>query len=418
MRAVILTIGDELLIGQVLNSNAAWLGEQLGFTGIDLLRTVTVGDDLELLGRELANAVRDADLVIVTGGLGPTHDDVTRDALASFFGVELRIDEDTFAAIRDRFERRGRRMPESNRTQAMVPEGFLPLPNTAGTAPGLWREDDAGKMMAVLPGVPHEMKQLFVNEVQPRVLRHSDLRIIEHRTLRTAGIGESRLQERIGDLSDVLSPTLRLAFLPGTSGVRLRMTGFGDTRDEVREKLERLEKRLRDRIDRFVYGTNDESIEQVVGRMLTERGLTIAVAESCTGGHVAHQITNVSGSSSYLVGGVVAYSNEIKTTFLGVDEEMLDREGAVSKEVASQMASGVRERLGADIGISTTGIAGPTGGTPDKPVGTVWIGYSDRDGTETKLLRLVEERLLNKELTTTALLDHVRRKLLAPRKLR
>lgn len=418
MRAVILTIGDELLIGQVLNSNAAWLGEQLGLTGIDLLRTVTVGDELDVLESELAHAVADADLVITTGGLGPTHDDVTRDALAAYYGVELRVDETVLEAIQRRFENRGRRMPESNRTQAMVPEGFVALPNPAGTAPGLWHEDQHGRMLAVLPGVPHEMKQLFLNEVQPRVLKHSNLRIIEHRTLRTAGIGESRLQERIGDLSDILSPALRLAFLPSTSGVRLRMSGFGDTRDEVRTKLELLEKRLRDRIQKYIYGTNDESIEEVVGRMLSERRLTIAVAESCTGGHVAHQITNVSGSSSYLVGGVVAYSNKIKTDFLGVDAAILDKEGAVSSEVAGQMAAGVRERLGADIGISTTGIAGPTGGTPEKPVGTVWIGYADRDETETKLLRLVEERLLNKELTTTALLDHVRRKLLADRKLR
>lgn len=415
MRAVILTIGDELLIGQVLNSNAAWLGEQMSLTGIDVVRTVTAGDELADIVRELQRAFADADLVITTGGLGPTHDDLTREAVASHFGVELTFDEEVYRSIEERFASRGRRTPESNRRQAMVPGGFDVLPNPAGTAPGLWHADAQGAMLAVLPGVPHEMKELFMTHVQPRVLGRSDLRIIEHRTLRTAGIGESSLQEAIGDVTVLVPRPVRLAFLPGTSGVRLRLTGFGETREEVRERLDAAEKALRSRIDRFIYSSNDESLEEVVGRLLAERGLTIAVAESCTGGHVAHQITNAPGSSAYLVGGIVAYSNQVKTQMLGVDSETLAREGAVSKEVAAQMAEGVRMRLETDIGLSTTGIAGPSGGTPDKPVGTVWVGYSDQEGTETKLLHLVGERLLNKELTTTLLLERVRKNLLSGR---
>ena len=415
MRAVILTIGDELLIGQVLNSNAAWLGEQLSLTGIDVVRTVTAGDELAYIVRELERSLADADLVITTGGLGPTHDDLTREAVASHFAVELTFDEDVYQSIEERFKSRGRRIPESNRRQAMVPGGFEVLPNPAGTAPGLWHANARGPMLAVLPGVPHEMKELFMSQVQPRMLGRSDLRTIEHRTLRTAGIGESNLQEAIGDVTVLLPPHVRLAFLPGTSGVRLRLTGFGETREEVRERLDAAEKALRSRIDRFIYSSNDESLEEVVGRLLTERGLTIAVAESCTGGHVAQQITNAPGSSAYLVGGIVAYSNLVKTQLLGVDSEILAREGAVSKEVAAQMAEGIRTRLAADIGVSTTGIAGPSGGTPDKPVGTVWVGYSDQEGTETKLLRLVGERLLNKELTTTLLLEKVRKNLLSGR---
>lgn len=415
MRAVIITIGDELLIGQVLNSNAAWLGEQLNLIGIDVVRTAVVGDDLEEIRKVLADALADADIVITTGGLGPTHDDLTREALAESFGVDLRIDEGVFDAVRERFSSRGRRMPESNRRQAMVPEGFAILPNAAGTAPGLWHVDETGRMLIVLPGVPHEMKGLFTTQVQPLVLGRSDLRVIEHRTLRTAGIGESTLQEKIGDLEDVLPEAVRLAFLPGTAGVRLRLTAFGETRDDVHEALEETERALRERIAQYIYSSSDESLEEVVGRMLLDHDLTIAVAESCTGGHVVHQITNVSGSSAYLIGGVVAYSNQVKTQMLGVDEHVLASNGAVSRQVAEQMAAGVRRRLQADIGVSTTGIAGPTGGSPDKPVGTVWIGYSDKEGTESKLLRLAHERLLNKELTTTLLLEYVRRNLLSGR---
>lgn len=412
MRAVILTIGDELLIGQVLNSNAAWLGEQLGLSGIDVSRVVTVGDDLEVLEEQLKQALQESDLVVATGGLGPTHDDVTREAVTHVFGCKLEFHPEIYEAIRRRFEGRGRRMSESNRSQAMVPEGFTVLPNAAGTAPGLWHQGGGRAMLAVLPGVPHEMKRLFRVEVQPRVLERGDVRVIEHRTLRTAGIGESSLQDAIGDLSGVLSDTLRLAYLPSTAGVRLRLTAFGRSREEVRSQLAQLERRLRAHVGRFIYGTDDETLEEVLGRMLSTRSLTIAVAESCTGGYVAHTLTNVSGSSSYMLGGVIAYSNRVKRQLLGVDAGVLESEGAVSETVARTMAAAIREQLGADIGISTTGIAGPTGGTPEKPVGTVWIGYADARGAEARRLRLVEERLLNKELTATLLLDHVRRKLL------
>ncbi len=415
MRAVALTIGDELLIGEIVNTNAAWLGEQLNRSGVDLARVVTVGDEPDELRRELEFALRDGDLVILTGGLGPTHDDITREVLANSFGVELRFDPGVYEAIRRRFDARGRHMPESNRAQAMVPQGFDVLPNPDGTAPGLWRAwsiDGIERMLAVLPGVPHEMMALFRNEVHPRLTARKDLRIIRHRTLRTAGIGESSLQEKIGDLSDLLSPSLRLAYLPNTSGVRLRLSAYGQSSSDVDALLDRLESRLRDRAGSFIFGQGDETLEEVVGRLLIARGLTIAVAESCTGGHVCHQITNVSGSSAYMAGGIVAYSNRVKRDILGVQAAVLEIEGAVSEAVARQMAEGVRRRLHADVGISTTGIAGPSGGTPDKPVGTVWIGLADRRSSKAALLRLVRERILNKELTTTMLLDFVRRHVL------
>lgn len=414
MRAIILTIGDELLIGQIINTNASWLGEQLGASGIDLVRVTTIGDDAPELYRELERSLADSDLLILTGGLGPTHDDITRDVLSDYFDAELRFDADLSAAIEGRFKDRGRRMPESNRSQAMVPEGFEVLPNPWGTAPGLWREvqvDGSDRLIAVLPGVPHEMKGLFRSEIQTRLRARKDLRVIRHRTLRTAGIGESALQERIGDLSDVLSPRLRLAFLASSSGVRLRMSAFAPSASAADVLLSRLERRLRARIEPYIYGTDDQTLEEVVGRMLADAGLTIAVAESCTGGHVSHQITNVSGSSAYMKGGIVAYSNEVKIELLGVDPATLEREGAVSRPVAESMAERIRDLLGADIGLSTTGVAGPTGGTADKPVGTVWIAYADERGAHAFLLHLVTDRILNKELTSTALLNALRRHL-------
>lgn len=414
MRAVVLTIGDELLIGQTVNTNAAWLGEQLSDSGIDLARVVTVGDAAAELFQELARSIADSDLVILTGGLGPTHDDITRDVLAEYFQVELTFHPSILEQIRERFEGRGRPMPPSNRSQAMVPDGFEVLPNPSGTAPGLWRTlttNGREQFVAVLPGVPHEMEALFRKEVQPRLRTRKDLRVIQHKTLRTAGAGESALQERIGNLSDLLTPELHLAYLPSSSGVRLRMSAFASSHADATGMLEVLESRLRERIDSFIYGAGFDTLEEIVGKMLADRGLSIAVAESCTGGHVCHQITNVSGSSAYMAGGIVAYSNKVKTELLDVDPKVLEQEGAVSRIVAEQMAKGVRNRLGADIGVSTTGIAGPTGGTPEKPVGMVWIAYADAEHSRAQLLHLVKERILNKELTTTALLNEIRHRL-------
>lgn len=419
MQATVLTIGDELLIGQVRDTNASWLGEQLTLAGVVVRRMATVGDDEKTLQSELRQSLAESDLVVTTGGLGPTGDDRTREAIAGLFGVESALRDEILKDIRERFELRGRAMPESNRCQAMVPAGFEALSNRLGTAPGLWREirqgEAAGSMLAVLPGVPREMKHLFIEEVLPRVRRRGGLRNIVHLTLRTAGMGESSLQETVGDVSDLLSDTLRLAWLPGPGGVRLRMTAFDGAREEADRRIASLEARLRDRIGEHIYGANDETLEEVVGHMLRERSLTVAVAESCTGGYVAHALTNVPGSSEYVAGGVVAYSNRAKMDMLGVSPDALREHGAVSEKVAAQMAEGARRRLGADLGLSTTGVAGPDGGTAEKPVGTVWIGYADAGGVSARRLQLVRDRLLNKQLAATFLLEKVRKNLLAGR---
>lgn len=415
MKAHLLTIGDELLIGQTVDTNTAWLGEQLSLLGIAITRAVTVGDEISVIGQELDRAYRDADLVVTTGGLGPTHDDLTREAVAAFFDKELRTNEALLDRLRTYYERRGRTMPEAARRIALVPEDFELLENPVGTAPGLWYETGTGtetRMVAVLPGIPQEMKRVAEEALLPRLRARSDRQIVVHRTLLTTGIGESALQEKVGDLSAYLDGTLRLAYLPSTSGVRLRLTAYGEGRAGAAARIDRLEAVLRERVGRYIFGTGDDALEAILGDRLRERGLTVAVAESCTGGLLAHRLTNVSGSSDYFLGGVVAYANAVKTAHLGVDPDVLAQHGAVSEPVARQMARGVRKRLDADIGISTTGIAGPSGGTPEKPVGTIWIGYADAEGDRARRFQFVQDRTINKELFSTAALDMIRRQLL------
>lgn len=410
MKAHILTIGDELLIGQTVDANAAWLGEQLSLLGIEIARVTTVGDDAEAIHTELDRAYGEAELVITTGGLGPTHDDVTREVVADYFGTPLRVNDALMNRLRDYYERRDRTLPDAAQKIALVPEGFELLENAVGTAPGLWHlAEEEERMIAVLPGIPQEMRSIATTALLPLLRTRSDVQTVVHRTLQTAGIGESSLQEKVGDLSDYLDDTLRLAYLPSTSGVRLRLTAYGDDRDAAEARIDRLEAVLRDRVGRYIFGTGDDELEAVLGDMLRERGLTVATAESCTGGFVAHRLTNVSGSSDYFLGSIVSYANAVKVNQLGVDPDDLERHGAVSEPVARQMAQGVRQRLGADIGISTTGIAGPTGGTPDKPVGTIWVGYADAEGDRATRLQFVEDRTVNKELFSTAALDMIRR---------
>ncbi|NBC16273.1 MAG: competence/damage-inducible protein A [Bacteroidetes bacterium] len=412
MTATILSIGDELLIGQVVNTNAAWLGEHLDGLGIDVGRVLTLGDDAEAIQAALSEAVAQSALVIVTGGLGPTHDDLTLDAVADYLGVGFTTHPLTLERITARFARRGQTAPERTQRLAQVPEGCDVLPNPVGLAPGLWATPGEGTVLVVLPGVPPEMKALFYEEVEPRLRERADLHAIRHRTLLTAGIGESHLQEALGDLTERLGTDQHLAFLPGPSGVRLRLTATGEDQDVVKARLDALEQAIREHAGAHIFGEGEALLEGVVGQMLRECGYSIAVAESCTGGLMADRITNVPGASTYMRGGVVAYCNSVKVDLLGVDRQALTGDGAVSETVARQMARGVRRALVSEIGISTTGIAGPTGGTPDKPVGTVWIGYADAEGTFARCYYFTDERILNKQLSTTVALDLVRRRLL------
>lgn len=414
MNATILTVGDEILIGQIVNSNAAWLGEQLGLVGVDVVRVETVGDVVQMIRSAIERGFELSNLVVVTGGLGPTHDDVTREAVAESFGVPLVFRADIMEVVERVFAERKRNLPESNRKLAEVPKGFEPLLNPKGTAPGLWGERGGSaplQYIVVLPGVPYEMKAIMRDHVLPRLAELSNA-VVLHKTLLTVGQGESTLAEELGDLSDILTNGVSLAYLPGAGIVRLRVSSRGQSRDEAQTCLDRAIERLRRDLGDRVFGEDHDSLEGVLGNMLAERHQTIAVAESCTGGRVASQITRVAGSSRYFLGGVVAYDNAVKMKQLGVGEADLIEYGAVSEPVARQMAEGVRSALGSDVGVSTTGIAGPDGGTPDKPVGTVWLGYADGESTYATKLQLTGDRAINIALSTTAAINLVRKQLL------
>lgn len=421
MKAHLLTIGDELLLGQTTNTNAAWLGERLSLLGIQVTRTVTVGDEAPVMRRELDRAYGEASLVVTTGGLGPTHDDVTKTVVADYFDRAMEVNDQLLSQIQAYYDRRDREMPDEVASLAQVPRGFELLDNPVGTAPGLWYADESsGRLLAVLPGVPQEMTQIYEASLRPRLEHLPGLRDVTHRTLQTTGIGESNLQAEIGDLSSILDHRLRLAYLPSTSGVRLRLTAYEPDPDKAEKRLDQLETELRDRAGRYIFGVGDDTLEGVLGDLLRERSLTLGTAESATGGLVGSRITDVPGSSDYYLGGAVTYAYSAKEDLVGVSPETLQRRGAVCEDVALQMARGVRRAVGSNIGVSTTGIAGPTGGSDEKPVGTVWIGYSfvpdpNREEDEishARRLQFVDDRTLNKELFATSALEMVRRQIL------
>ena len=412
MIAEIVTVGDELLLGSTINTNAAWLGDRLDRLGFRTRRVVTVGDDLEAISAAVESSIGSSDLVVITGGLGPTHDDVTKKALADLLGVDLVIDPVVEEELRVRFERRGRPFTAGRRSMATKPEGFEAFSNPVGTAPGLFyvREGLRRCGVLVLPGVPYEMKAIvdaFADEIGRR-LSLGAKRL--HRTFLTAGITENRLEEIVQDLIETRHPDVRFALLPDArTGVRLRVSVDSKDGAEAKRHLDTVSEGVSQRLGTLVYGFDDAVLEDVVGRLLRESGLTLALAESCTGGLIADRITDVAGSSDYFRGCVVAYDNSLKVSLLGVSQETLERHGAVSTEVAVEMAAGCRKRLGAEIGVSATGIAGPGGGTPDKPVGTVYLGLSTPEKELAIKLHLTENRSLNKMLTSTAALNLIRR---------
>ncbi|WP_412067853.1 competence/damage-inducible protein A [Rubrivirga sp. IMCC43871] len=409
MTGHLLTVGDEILLGQIVDTNAAWLGERLAAAGVDVRRSETVGDDHGEIVRALERAYADgAAVVIVTGGLGPTHDDVTKAAVAEVFGRELEFRPDVLDRIEARYASRGRTMPAVGRVMAEVPAGFDALPNPTGSAPGLWGEGE-GRMVAVMPGVPHEMEAIANGAVLPRLVERQD-GVVLSRTLLTVGKGESDLSEMI-DAAAALPDAVKLAYLPSTGHVRVRLTARGPSRDAAQADLDGAFETVRGAVGRLAFGEGETTLEAVVLDAFRAAGQTLAVAESCTGGTVLSRLTAIPGASAVVCGGVVAYSNAAKRDLLDVPDEHLDDHGAVSEPVALAMAAGARRRLGADVGLATTGIAGPTGGTPDKPVGTVWIAYDDGVHARAVHLKLTPNRAVNIALSATAVLDLARRQL-------
>ena len=380
MKSTIITIGDEILIGQILYTNSRYISQALNRLGIVVAERTSIGDNAEQIVQTLDRALAATDVVIITGGLGPTKDDITKHTLARYFGSELVYNEQVGDFVRSLLERRGIAFNELNRGQAMVPQCCTVLHNGHGTAPGMWFERD-GKVVVSLPGVPFEMVHLIDDTVVPMLRERFALKAIVHRTMITSGIAESILAERIADWEDALPEVLHLAYLPAPNIVRLRLSAYEVDGQSVAAMIDEQFELLKAIIPEAVVGFEDATVEQLVHNALIAQGKTLSVAESCTGGNIAAKFTAMAGASAYFQAGVVSYSNEAKVDILGVNAEDIARYGAVSEQVALQMAEGARRVGRSDYAIATTGIAGPSGGSAEKPVGTVWIGVATPEGS-------------------------------------
>lgn len=373
---ILINIGDELLIGQVVNTNAAFIGQQMAAAGYPMTETLTIGDNGDIIRQSIENAFQKTNVVILTGGLGPTRDDITKKVLCDIFHRDLVIDEKTLKQVTDMFAARGMALTETNRQQAAVPEGCTVLTNPLGTAPGMWIEED-GKILIALPGVPFEMEKLIRDEVLPRLLSLENQRtLIRYRVLQCTGISESNLSDKLTEYEDQLPANLKLAYLPRPGVIRLRLTGEGSDEVALNKVLDEQFEKLQFVAGEYAFAADDIEIQEVIGRLLANGDKKIATAESCTGGYIAHLITSVPGSSNYFEGSLVSYSNNVKRDLLNVREDNLKRRGAVSEQVVSDMALNCMGLFDVDYTIAVSGIAGPDGGTAEKPVGTVWIAVA------------------------------------------
>lgn len=405
--AEIISIGDELLIGQVVNTNASWMGEQLFANGIELNRVTTIGDSEAELHQALDNALQRVQFVFLTGGLGPTSDDITKPALCRYFGTSLVFNKEAYGFVETLFAQRGLAVTPRNREQAMLPANARVIRNNHGTASGMWFEKD-GAVIVSMPGVPFEMKPMFSDLILPEVKALSQSDFFLFKTVMTTGAGESMIADRIQDWESALPPHFRLAYLPQPGIVRLRLGAHHPDKAVLEKELALQVEALCHLIPEYVYGFDEAMPEEVVGQMLAENGLTVATAESCTGGYLAHLLTSVAGSSRYFRGSVVAYDNLVKTTLLNVDANILRQHGAVSEAVAIEMARGIKQLMNVDYALSTTGIAGPDGGTVEKPVGTVWVGIAGPDGSKAICFQLGDQRDRNIRRAAIAALNILR----------
>ncbi|QNL20905.1 competence/damage-inducible protein A [Hyphobacterium sp. CCMP332] len=411
VNAEIITIGDEILIGQIIDTNSQWISSELDLIGIKVNRKTSIRDEEKAILNELEDAFKRSNLILMTGGLGPTKDDITKKTIAKFFNVELQRNEDILSHVKSLFEKRGRKMNDFNLGQADIPSNCTPLMNYFGTAPGMWFENE-GKILVSMPGIPLEMKKLVKNDVIPRLRKFFKTPIIKHKTIKTVGIGESDMMSLISDWEHSLPEHIKLAYLPRLGQVRLRLSGIGNNESMLETELNNWSDKLNNYIPKFIFGYENDEIEEIIGKKLASAKLTVATAESCTGGQVASKITSVSGSSAYFIGSVIAYSNDIKISELNVNFKDLEEQGAVSEVVVKQMAENIRLKFNTDIGLSTSGIAGPDGGTKEKPVGTVWIALSDKKGTIAKKLQIGLNREMNIELSTLSVLNLLRKRLM------
>lgn len=407
IRVEILAIGDELLYGQTLDTNSHWISNELGNAGFRVIRRTTIGDQEETILKAFAEAEQRADIILITGGLGPTSDDLTKPCLAKYFNCEMELHPEALEEVTAFFKQRGRELTEINRQQAVLPVCCEKITNALGTAPGMWFPHN-GKVFVSMPGVPFEMKRMMTDHILPRLISTFSPPTLVHQWVRTVGIGESFLAEKIRPWEESLPADIKLAYLPSEGGVKLRLTAIGPDKEAVKKRLEKTTAELLPLAGDYIYATHDEPLESVIGNLLRRHKLTLAVAESCTGGYVSHLITSIPGSSEYFQGAIIPYSYEIKMNNLGVNPQTLKEHGAVSEETIREMANLVREKFNTSIGVATSGIAGPGGATPDKPVGTVWIGFADGKNTVARKLQLSKDRLVNIRLTATAVLNLIR----------
>jgi nicotinamide-nucleotide amidase len=412
MNAEIIAVGSELLTPYRLDTNSLWLTDELNKIGIRVIQKTVVGDSREEMRSCFRHALDRADLIIASGGLGPTDDDRTRETVAELLGRKLHMNEAIVREIQERFRRFARTMPEINKRQAMVPEGATVLPNPRGTAPALWLEAD-GHIIVLLPGVPHELKSIFETEVRPRLAKISGDERLFTRDLRTTGLGESDVETRVRPLYQ-LYPDTETTILAAPTGTQLHPRTWSRDAAKAEKLLDEITDRMALALGEHLYSTRGEALEEVVARVLTEYRATVAVAESCTGGMLAERLTKIPGSSSYFLGGVVCYSNELKTSLVGVPQSLIEAKGAVSSEVALALADGIRKRTGATLGVGVTGVAGPGGGTPEKPVGLVHIGLADEHGPRERAYRFPGDRERIRQFASQSALDAVRRYYLFP----
>jgi nicotinamide-nucleotide amidase len=413
IQSSIITIGDELLIGQVIDTNSAWMAQELNKAGIWVKRRIAVGDQWEEIWRALDEEFAHSDIILLTGGLGPTADDITKDLLCAYFNTSLVVDPEALANVEYLFQQVFKRpMIERNLKQAEVPASCTVIQNKRGTAPGMLFQKE-GRLFISMPGVPHEMKGMVTNDVIPYLQTHFRLPFILHRTLLTAGIGESFLAEQIRSFESTLSSAIKLAYLPSYGMVRLRLTGTGEDRDILHRQLEEAFAVLKERTTEWMVADEDISLQEAIGRLLKSRNSTLSTAESCTGGYVAHLITSIPGSSEYYKGGIVPYHNSIKEQQLKVSRKILETAGAVSEETVKQMVKGALEMFNTDFAIATSGIMGPGGGSPEKPVGTAWIAAGNKHTIVTHLLHWRFDRERNIQLTATNVLNLLRKYILS-----
>ena len=408
IQAEIITIGDEILYGQITDTNTQWISAELDKIGIKTIRKSSVGDSEEAILEIFEEASKRANLVIVTGGLGPTKDDITKKTFCKYFNTELVINPQALADVTAFFNVRGRELSALNTGQGEIPANATFIQNTMGTAPGMWFEQDEVVYIS-MPGVPFEMKGMMTLTLLPKLQEHFKTPSIFHKVIRTVGIGESYLAEMIEIWEDALPEHIKLAYLPSIGNVKLRLTGFGEDLKTLENQVEEQFQKILPTIQEYVYGFGNDELEEVVGRLLIKNNQTVSVAESCTGGYLGHQFTKVSGSSAYFIGGIFAYDNAVKINQLGVKEETLNTYGAVSEKTVTEMSENVRKLMGTTYGLATSGIAGPNGGTSEKPVGTIWIAIATENQTITKQLTLGGSREQNIHLTTINILNLLRK---------